>query len=209
MLIQVVENDIKICAKLHKKFNPALTMILLCLLTHAKSDESIKKKLKKLTDQHFEKNLSTLPWAQVLTSDLYPALQHLAGSKHHHLEKQDSILVKRQHDLGLSHPVPLSSSPLTHLRLQAKKPKELNSFNPQIDEDFISAALDDDGKRYKKREETDKEVKRKTKKAEKDAMRELKKDTVQLQVQRDRELEQRKSVFLKSVIRGGNVKDDV
>jgi elongation factor 1-beta len=49
----------------------------------------------------------------------------------------------------------------------------------------------------------------KTKKAEKDAMRELKKDTVQLQVQRDRELEQRKSVFLKSVIRGGNVKDDV
>jgi hypothetical protein len=84
----------------------------------------------------------------------------------------------------------------------------LTSFNPQIDEDFISAALDD-GKRYKKREETDKEVKRKTKKAEKDAMRELKKDTVQLQVQRDRELQQRKSVFLKSVIRGGNVKDDV
>ena len=49
-------------------------MILLCLLTHAKSDESIKKKLKKLTDLHFEKNLSTLPWAEVLTSDLYPAL---------------------------------------------------------------------------------------------------------------------------------------
>ena len=85
----------------------------------------------------------------------------------------------------------------------------MTSFNPQIDEDFISAALDDDGKRYKKREETEKEVKRKTKKAEKDAMRELKKDTVQIQVQRDRELEQRKSVFLKSVIRGGNVKDDV
>ncbi len=40
-------------------------------------------------------------------------------------------------------------------------------------------------------------------------MRELKKDTVQLQVQRDRELQQRKNVFLKSVIRGGNVKDDV
>ena len=62
-------------------------MILLCLLTHAKSDESIKKKLKKLTDLHFEKNLSTLPWAQVLTSDLYPALLHLAPSKHHHIEK--------------------------------------------------------------------------------------------------------------------------
>jgi len=58
-----------------------------------------------------------------------------------------------------------------------------------IDEDFMSAALDDDGKKYKKREESEKEVKRKTKKAEKDAMRELKKDTMQLQVQRDRELQ--------------------
>ena len=57
-----------------------------------------------------------------------------------------------------------------------------------IDEDFMSAVLDEDGRRYKKREETDKEVKRKTKKAEKDAMRELKKDTIQLQVQRDREM---------------------
>ena len=78
-----------------------------------------------------------------------------------------------------------------------------------IDEDFMSAALDDDGKKYKKREESEKEVKRKTKKAEKDAMRELKKDTMQLQVQKDRELQQRKGIFMKSVIRSGNIKDDL
>ncbi len=48
-----------------------------------------------------------------------------------------------------------------------------------IDEDFMAAALDSDEK-YKKREESEKEVKRKTKKAEKDAMRELRKDTVQI-----------------------------
>ena len=99
------------------------------------------------------------------------------------------MLVKRDHDQGLTYSIPLSSFPLTHLRLQAKKLKELPSFNPMIDEDFMSAVLDEDGKKFKKREESEKEVKRKTKKAEKDAMRELKKDTMQLQVQRDREMQ--------------------
>ncbi len=68
---------------------------------------------------------------------------------------------------------------LTHLRLQAKKPKELPSFNPQIDEDFMAAALDD--KTYREKKEDPKDIKRKTKKAEKDAIRELKKDSMQLQ----------------------------
>ena len=58
-----------------------------------------------------------------------------------------------------------------------------------IDEDFMAAALDEDGRKFKKREESEKEVKRKTKKAEKDAMRELKKDTIQLQIQKDKELQ--------------------
>jgi hypothetical protein len=64
---------------------------------------------------------------------------------------------------------------LTHLRLQAKKPKELPAFNPLIDEDFMAAALDD--KTYREKKEDPKDIKRKTKKAEKDAIRELKKDT--------------------------------
>jgi hypothetical protein len=41
--------------------------------------------------------------------------------------------------------------------------------------------------RPRKRELDEKEVKRKTKKAEKDALRELRKDTVQIQVQKDKE----------------------
>ena len=73
---------------------------------------------------------------------------------------------------------------MTHLRLQAKRPKELASFDPHIDDDFMAAVLEE---RPRKRELDEKEVKRKTKKAEKDALRELRKDTVQLQVQKERE----------------------
>lgn len=96
---------------------------------------------------------------------------------------------------------------LTHLRLQAKKPKELPAFNPQIDEDFMAAALDD--KTYREKKEDPKDIKRKTKKAEKDAIRELKKDSMQLQAQKEKETMQRKQIFLKSVIRGGNNRDDI
>jgi hypothetical protein len=93
-----------------------------------------------------------------------------------------------------------------HLRLLAKKPKELPSFNPAIDEEFMAAALDD--RKYKKKE-SEKEVKRKVKKAEKDAYRELRKDTVQIQVQKAKEGQQKAQIFKKSIIRAGNVKDDV
>lgn len=92
------------------------------------------------------------------------------------------------------------------MRLLSKKPKELPTFNPAIDEEFMAAALND---RKFKRKETDKEVKRKVKKAEKDAYRELRKDTVHIQVQKAKEIQQRSQIFKKSVIRGGNVKDDV
>jgi hypothetical protein len=61
--------------------------------------------------------------------------------------------------------------------LQEKKPKELPQYNPQIDEEFMAAVMDE--KKFKKKE-TEKDVKRKTKKAEKDALRELRKDTVQI-----------------------------
>lgn len=44
----------------------------------------------------------------------------------------------------------------------------------------------------KKRELDAKEVKRKTKKAEKDVLRELRKDTVQIQVQKEKEQQHRK-----------------
>jgi len=160
----LVGNDIAICAKLHKKFNPALSMI--CL----------KLQVKSMTKTYLKTNLEQLPWSQVLTSDFA------------------SVLGAR------------SAAPLEHLRLQAKKPKELPSFNPFIDEEFMAAVMDDT--KYKKKE-TDRDIKRKTKRAEKDALRELRKDTVQIQVQREREMQHRNQIFKKSVVRGGNIKDDV
>lgn len=70
----------------------------------------------------------------------------------------------------------------------------------------MAAALDD--RKFKKKE-TEKDVKRKVKKAEKDAYRELRKDTMHLQVQKAKEHAQKTHVFKKSIIRAGNIKDDV
>jgi D-ribose pyranose/furanose isomerase RbsD len=70
----------------------------------------------------------------------------------------------------------------------------------------MAAALDD--RQYKKVESA-KEVKRKLKKTEKDAVRELRKDTVQIQLQKNKEQQWRMQNFKKSIIRAGNVKDDV
>ena len=70
----------------------------------------------------------------------------------------------------------LNSKPLTFLHLRDKKPKPLASFDPLIEDDFL--ILDD--WRDKKKPIDEKEVKRKMKKIEKDAVRELKKDTIQI-----------------------------
>ena len=139
-----------------------------------------------------------MPSAQVLTCELEKSL---ANNK--------KVLKKRRkivEDSIVTLTTRQNIETLTHLRLQAKKPKELASFNPQIDEDFMAAAMDE--KVYKDKKEDPKEIKRKTKKAEKDAIRELKKDSQQLQAQKEKENSQRKQVFLKSVIRGGNNKDE-
>ena len=77
-------------------------------------------------------------------------------------------------------------APLCHLRLQSKKPKELVSFNPFIDEEFIAAVMDD--RKFKKRE-TDRDVKRKIKKTEKEALRELR--TTQIQAEKEKEIKHR------------------
>lgn len=95
---------------------------------------------------------------------------------------------------------------MTHLRLLSKKPKELPTFNPFIDEEFMAAVMDDC--KFKK-VETEKDIKRKTKKAEKDVIRELRKDTVQIQIQKAKETQHRTQNFKKTIIRAGNIKDDV
>lgn len=62
--------------------------------------------------------------------------------------------------------------PLTYLHMRDKKPRPLPTFDPLIEEDFL---ISDDWKEKKPADE--KEVRRKIKKVEKDAIRELKKDT--------------------------------
>ncbi len=138
---------------------------------------SLKLQDKKLAKLYLNSSLESLPFSQVLTSEF------------------GSLLGSRK-----------STVPLAHLRLQSKKPKELPSFNPAIDEEFMAAVMDDS--KYKKKE-TERDIKRKTKKAEKDALRELRKDTVQIQIQKDKEMQHRHQNFKKSIIRGGNIKDDV
>jgi hypothetical protein len=151
----LLSNDIAICSKLHKKFNPALTLALLKLLREASeaTDSTSRDEIFSLANKHMTSILYTLPHFQVLCSEL----------------AKKPLLSKR-----LASP-PHTSASLVHLRLQSKKPKELPSFNPFIDEEFLAPLIEDS--KFKKKE-TERDIKRKTKKAEKDALRELRKDTV-------------------------------
>lgn len=63
-------------------------------------------------------------------------------------------------------------------------------------------------KKFKKPED-EKEVKRKLKKVEKDAVRELRKDTMHLQVQRAKEQKYKSDMFRKGVIKAGTIKDEI
>lgn len=171
-------------------------MILLKLI----SSDDHSTRLATLYDTYLSKVLSTMPSTQILTCELQKSL---ADNKKL-LKKRNKVSSESSEHVTLT--IRQNLTTLTHLRLQAKKPKELPAFNPQIDEDFMAAALDD--KTYRDKKEDPKEIKRKTKKAEKDAIRELKKDSQQLQAQKEKETMQRKQIFLKSVIRGGNNRDD-
>jgi hypothetical protein len=82
--------------------------------------------------------------------------------------------MKATRKVGLS--LELKYKPLTFLHLRDKKPKPLSTFDPLIEDDFL--ILDD--WRDKKKPIDEKEVKRKMKKVEKDAVRELKKDTIMI-----------------------------
>ena len=151
-LLTLLSNDIDICGRLNKKFNPAISMILLKLLPQLKNNSEMHERVLTLTAKHVDSNLLTLPSNQILTCELLKAIA-------------PKMLKQKR-------------APLSHLRLQSKKPKELPSFNPYIDEEFIAAVMDD---RKFKKQETDRDVKRKLKKTEKDALRELRKDTTQIQ----------------------------
>ena len=61
----MVENDIHICSNIHKKFNPALTMILLKLLNQTRFDKDLLLSLQTLIDKYSE-TLNSFPSSQIL-----------------------------------------------------------------------------------------------------------------------------------------------
>ena len=85
--------------------------------------------------------------------------------------------------------------------MQIEKPKALPSFAPQLEDDFLIAG------RWKLNQKNDvKVIKRKIKKAEKETMRELKKDTMSIQNEKKRQATLRKGNS--KVFRGGNAPKD-
>lgn len=100
-----------------------------------------------------------------------------------------------------------SSSPLTLLLLEDKKPKALATFAPLIEDEFL---LFKDQKALKRLKGPDeKELKRKMKKTENHALRELRKDTSVIQQQRDKEAKFKRDQFSKTVVRAGAIKDEI
>lgn len=69
-LLTLLSNDIDICGRLNKKFNPAINMILLKLLPQT----NVHEKVLTLMAKHVDCNLLTLPSNQILTCELLKAI---------------------------------------------------------------------------------------------------------------------------------------
>jgi hypothetical protein len=59
-MLEVVQNDITICSRLNKKFNPAVTMILLKLLAESSLRPAIKDQVKHLVSSYLKENVYLL-----------------------------------------------------------------------------------------------------------------------------------------------------
>lgn len=55
----------------------------------------------------------------------------------------------------------------------------------------------------------EKDIKRKIKKNQNDALRELRKDTTQIQIQREKEMDYKRTQFRKTVVKAGTLKDEI
>jgi hypothetical protein len=88
-----------------------------------------------------------------------------------------------------------------------QKPKAVTTFEPLIEDDFICSTQELKLK-SKDKEETPKEMKRKIKEQEKHAVRELRKDTQVLMIEKKRERMQRDHKFKKQNYTGGNKPKD-
>ena len=87
--------------------------------------------------------------------------------------------------------------------MNRQKPKPVPSFAPLLEDDFLIA-----GHWKERRMNDEKEVKRKIKKAEKETMRELQKDTLAIQAEKRRISDQRRNKGRSQIYRGGNKPTD-
>jgi hypothetical protein len=74
LILILAQNDVDICSKLHKKFNPALTMIMLKLI----SSNDHSSRLAKIYDDYETKVLQTMPSASILSCEL---TKHLSSNR--------------------------------------------------------------------------------------------------------------------------------
>lgn len=93
LVLTLVKNDVKICSKLHKKFNPSLTMILLKLV----SSDVHSTKLAKIYETYLSKVLATMPAAQILQCELEKAISNNKKllKKRNKIESEEMTLTTR------------------------------------------------------------------------------------------------------------------
>ena len=103
--------------------------------------------------------------------------------------------------LGKRRKSALSTQKLEYLSMRQEKPKPLASYPPLIEDEFLMRV---------KKNRDEKSMKRKAKKAEKDAVRELRKDTTVIQQQRQNEKDIKRGLSRKNGYKvGQNLKDEV
>lgn len=100
---------------------------------------------------------------QILTNDLDKILAHFRTDK----EDVGTLLGKRIYTNY--NPIPFS-----HLSMRTEIPNAIATYHPKIEDEFVIAKV---SAWRKEQKGTDKVIKRKTKKLEKEAVRELRKDT--------------------------------
>jgi hypothetical protein len=93
-----------------------------------------------------------------------------------------------------------SFNQLEHLAIRMEQPKPLASYDPLIEDEFLMRVAT-------KNRFDEKTLKQKAKKTEKEAMRELKKDSFALQKARETERQQRRKVSKRTKV--SNIKDEV
>lgn len=98
------------------------------------------------------------------------------------------------------------SKRLYHLAIREEKPKPLASYYPAIEDEFMPSKVT----QWRKEQKNDPKVlRRKTKKMEKDAIREIKKDNITLQEQRQKEKEWKAKSSRKFKVGSQGIRDEV